>query len=236
MFGDGEMDEPESMSALTLAAREKLDNLVWVVSCNLQRLDGPVRGNGRIIDELEALFAGAGWRVVKVVWGSDWDGLFARDGAGAIAKAFAQTVEGHKRSCATNPPVLARQNCGRQVLGDEPGPVIDLSRPQPDLPDALENFASVTNERHVSGDELGPLAGPVRPEAVAGKRQLEALTGAWLSQRPGWEQLKQFPTGPQQQRSQKLRSCGTLVRSRSRFCWRSRCTGLPPPAPFAVTR
>ena len=79
MFGDGEMDEPESMSALTLAARERLDNLVWVVNCNLQRLDGPVRGNGRIIDELEALFAGAGWNVIKLVWGSDWDGLFARD-------------------------------------------------------------------------------------------------------------------------------------------------------------
>ena len=73
VFGDGEMDEPESMSALTLAAREHLDNLIWVVNCNLQRLDGPVRGNGRIIDELEALFGGAGWRVIKLVWGSDWD-------------------------------------------------------------------------------------------------------------------------------------------------------------------
>jgi pyruvate dehydrogenase E1 component len=79
VFGDGEMDEPESMSALTLAAREGLDNLVWIVNCNLQRLDGPVRGNGRIIDELEKLFAGAGWNVIKLVWGSDWDGLFARD-------------------------------------------------------------------------------------------------------------------------------------------------------------
>ncbi len=86
VFGDGEMDEPESMSALTLAARERLDNLIWVVNCNLQRLDGPVRGNGRIIDELEALFAGAGWRVVKLVWGSDWDALFARDASGALAR------------------------------------------------------------------------------------------------------------------------------------------------------
>jgi pyruvate dehydrogenase E1 component len=73
------MDEPESMAALTLAARERLDNLVFVVNCNLQRLDGPVRGNGRIVDELEALFAGAGWNVIKLLWGSDWDGLFARD-------------------------------------------------------------------------------------------------------------------------------------------------------------
>ena len=102
VFGDGEMDEPESMSALTLAAREKLDNLVWVVNCNLQRLDGPVRGNGRIIDELERLFAGAGWNVIKLVWGSDWDGLFARDTTGALARAFANTVDGQMQTFAAN--------------------------------------------------------------------------------------------------------------------------------------
>lgn len=100
VFGDGEMDEPESMSALTLAAREKLDNLIWVVNCNLQRLDGPVRGNGRIVDELEALFAGAGWRVIKLVWGSDWDGLFARDTEGALLRAFAHTVDGQFQTFA----------------------------------------------------------------------------------------------------------------------------------------
>jgi pyruvate dehydrogenase E1 component len=100
VFGDGEMDEPESMSALTLAAREGLDNLVWVVNCNLQRLDGPVRGNGRIIDELEKLFLGSGWNVIKLVWGSDWDGLFARDVTGALAKAFAQTVDGQMQTFA----------------------------------------------------------------------------------------------------------------------------------------
>ncbi|HAL37557.1 MAG TPA: pyruvate dehydrogenase (acetyl-transferring), homodimeric type [Polaromonas sp.] len=100
VFGDGEMDEPESMSALTLAAREKLDNLVWVVNCNLQRLDGPVRGNGRIIDELEQLFAGAGWNVIKLVWGSDWDGLFARDVTGALAKVFSNTVDGQMQTFA----------------------------------------------------------------------------------------------------------------------------------------
>lgn len=100
VFGDGEMDEPESMSALTLASREKLDNLIWVVNCNLQRLDGPVRGNGRIIDELESLFAGAGWRVIKLVWGSDWDGLFASDRDGALAKAFSQTVDGQFQTFA----------------------------------------------------------------------------------------------------------------------------------------
>jgi pyruvate dehydrogenase E1 component len=100
VFGDGEMDEPESMSALTLAAREGLDNLVWVVNCNLQRLDGPVRGNGRIIDELEALFSGAGWNVIKLVWGSDWDGLFARDSGGALVRAFADTVDGQFQTFA----------------------------------------------------------------------------------------------------------------------------------------
>ena len=100
VFGDGEMDEPESMSALTLASREKLDNLVWVVNCNLQRLDGPVRGNGRIIDELEKLFRGAGWNVIKLVWGSDWDGLFARDTSGALTRAFGHTVDGQMQTFA----------------------------------------------------------------------------------------------------------------------------------------
>ena len=100
VFGDGEMDEPESMSALTLAAREKLDNLVWVVNCNLQRLDGPVRGNARVIDELEQLFAGAGWNVIKLLWGSDWDALFARDTAGTLARALGDTVDGQMQTFA----------------------------------------------------------------------------------------------------------------------------------------
>ncbi len=100
VFGDGEMDEPESTSALTLASREKLDNLVWVVNCNLQRLDGPVRGNGRIVDELEKLFAGAGWNVVKLLWGSDWDGLFARDHNGALLRALSATVDGQMQTFA----------------------------------------------------------------------------------------------------------------------------------------
>ncbi len=100
VFGDGEMDEPESMSALTVAAREGLNNLVWVVNCNLQRLDGPVRGNGRIIDELEALFGGAGWNVIKLVWGSDWDSLFARDTDGALVKALSSTVDGQLQTFA----------------------------------------------------------------------------------------------------------------------------------------
>ncbi len=110
VFGDGEMDEPESMSALTLASREKLDNLVWVVNCNLQRLDGPVRGNGRIIEELERLFHGAGWNVIKLVWGSDWDGLFARDTTGALVRAFAQTVDGQMQTFAAKDGRFNRDN------------------------------------------------------------------------------------------------------------------------------
>ena len=93
-FGDGEMDEPESIAALSLAAREQLDNCTFVINCNLQRLDGPVRGNGRIVDELESLFAGAGWRVIKCLWSSDWDVLFARDHGHALMRAFARTVDG----------------------------------------------------------------------------------------------------------------------------------------------
>jgi pyruvate dehydrogenase E1 component len=92
--GDGEMDEPESLAGLSLAAREGLDNLVFVVNCNLQRLDGPVRGNGSIVQELEGLFAGAGWNVLKLLWGSDWDALFARDHDGVLLKRLHETVDG----------------------------------------------------------------------------------------------------------------------------------------------
>ena len=93
-LGDGEMDEPESMGAITMPVREKLDNLVFVVNCNLQRLDGPVRGNGKIIQELEAAFGGAGWNVVKVVWGSRWDPLLAKDHTGHLRQVMEETVDG----------------------------------------------------------------------------------------------------------------------------------------------
>ena len=93
-LGDGEMDEPESLGAIGLAAREKLDNLIFVVNCNLQRLDGPVRGNGKIIQELEGSFRGAGWNVIKVIWGSYWDPLLANDKTGYLVKAMNETVDG----------------------------------------------------------------------------------------------------------------------------------------------
>src|SRR5438552_10711585 len=92
--GDGEMDEPESMAALSLAARESLDNLIFVVNCNLQRLDGPVRGNGKIIQELESIFRGAGWHVIKVIWGREWDELLARDRDGILVHKMDTTLDG----------------------------------------------------------------------------------------------------------------------------------------------
>ena len=92
--GDGEMDEVESLGAIGLAAREKLDNLIFVINCNLQRLDGPVRGNGKIIQELEGEFRGSGWNVIKLIWGSSWDPLLARDKEGALRKVMMDTVDG----------------------------------------------------------------------------------------------------------------------------------------------
>ncbi len=93
-LGDGELDEPESLGAITLASREELDNLIFVVNCNLQRLDGPVRGNGKIIQELEAVFRGAGWNVIKVIWGSDWDPLLAQDHDGILRQRMQDAVDG----------------------------------------------------------------------------------------------------------------------------------------------
>ncbi|MFA7667161.1 MAG: alpha-ketoglutarate dehydrogenase [Burkholderiaceae bacterium] len=109
-FGDGEMDEPESTGALALASRERLDNLVFVINCNLQRLDGPVRGNSRIIDELEGVFTGAGWNVIKVVWGSDWDALFERDRSQALLRAFAETVDGEFQTLSSKDGRYNRQH------------------------------------------------------------------------------------------------------------------------------
>ncbi len=108
-FGDGEMDEPESIAALSLAARERLDNCTFVINCNLQRLDGPVRGNGRIVDELESLFAGAGWHVLKCLWSSDWDVLFARDHGHALMRAFAETVDGQFQTLSAKDGAFNRE-------------------------------------------------------------------------------------------------------------------------------
>ena len=109
-LGDGETDEPESLGALTLASREKLDNLIFVVNCNLQRLDGPVRGNGKIIQELEAAFRGAGWNVIKVIWSSAWDTLFAMDKDGFLAKRMEEVVDGEFQKYGVEAPSYTRQH------------------------------------------------------------------------------------------------------------------------------
>ena len=109
-LGDGEMDEPESMGAIGLAAREKLDNLIVVVNCNLQRLDGPVRGNGKIIQELEGIFRGAGWNVIKVIWGSYWDSLLAKDKTGMLIRRMGEAVDGEYQAFKAKGGAYVREN------------------------------------------------------------------------------------------------------------------------------
>ncbi|MGC9036039.1 MAG: pyruvate dehydrogenase (acetyl-transferring), homodimeric type [Verrucomicrobiia bacterium] len=108
--GDGETDEPETLGSLTLAARENLDNLIWVVNCNLQRLDGPVRGNGKIIQELEAIFRGAGWNVIKVIWGSEWDPLIKADKTGLLLKRMEEAVDGDYQKYSVEPGSYIRKH------------------------------------------------------------------------------------------------------------------------------
>src|SRR5438105_7149115 len=109
-LGDGDTDEPESLGALTLASREALDNLIFVVNCNLQRLDGPVRGNGKIIQELEAAFRGAGWNVIKVIWGSDWDALLERDKSGKLVQRMNEVVDGEFQKYLVESGAYIRQH------------------------------------------------------------------------------------------------------------------------------
>ncbi|HLI85245.1 MAG TPA: pyruvate dehydrogenase (acetyl-transferring), homodimeric type [Bryobacteraceae bacterium] len=109
-LGDGEMDEPESLGSITLASREKLNNLIFVVNCNLQRLDGPVRGNGKVIQELEAAFRGAGWNVIKVIWGCDWDPLLARDTNGLLQRRMGEVVDGEYQTYVTKDGAYIRKN------------------------------------------------------------------------------------------------------------------------------
>ena len=115
-LGDGETDEPETLGAITLASREKLDNLTFVVNCNLQRLDGPVRGNGKIIQELEAAFRGAGWNVIKVIWGNDWDPLLERDESGALTRRLGELVDGQYQKFTVEEASYIRS----RLFGDDP--------------------------------------------------------------------------------------------------------------------
>ncbi len=122
--GDGEMDEPESLGAIGMAAREKLDNLIFVVNCNLQRLDGPVRGNGKIVQELEGEFRGAGWNVIKLLWGSYWDPLLARDKDGALRKIMMDTLDGDYQAYKSNDGAFVRKN----FFGKDPKTLEMVSR------------------------------------------------------------------------------------------------------------
>jgi pyruvate dehydrogenase E1 component len=126
-LGDGETDEPETLGAITLASRENLDNIIFVINCNLQRLDGPVRGNGKIVQELEAAFRGAGWNCIKVLWGSDWDPLFERDTDGLLAKRLGEMVDGETQKISVESGAYVRQN----VFGGDPR----LLKMVEDLPD-----------------------------------------------------------------------------------------------------
>ncbi len=142
--GDGETDEPETLGSLTLAAREKLDNLLFVVNCNLQRLDGPVRGNGKIIQELEAIFHGAGWNVIKVIWGGDWDPLLAKDKTGLLVKRMGEAVDGEYQKLGTEPGAYIREHF--------------FGRPYPELLKLVE---------HLSDEQLRKLSrGGHDPEKV----------------------------------------------------------------------
>jgi len=126
-LGDGETDEPETLGAITLASRENLDNIIFVINCNLQRLDGPVRGNGKIVQELEAAFRGAGWNCIKVLWGSDWDPLFERDTDGLLAKRLGEMLDGETQKISVESGAYVR----REVFGGDPR----LLKMVEDLPD-----------------------------------------------------------------------------------------------------
>src|SRR5215813_5442135 len=115
-LGDGETDEPEALGAISLAARERLDNLIFVINCNLQRLDGPVRGNGKIIQELEAVFRGAGWNVIKVIWGDDWDPLLAKDHDGILVRRMGEIVDGEYQKYTVADGAYIREH----VCGNDP--------------------------------------------------------------------------------------------------------------------
>ena len=149
--GDGEMDEPESLGAIGLAAREKLDNLIFVINCNLQRLDGPVRGNGKIIQELEGEFRGVGWNVIKLIWGSYWDPLLARDKDGILRKVMMDTVDGDYQAMKANDGAFVRKHFFGQhpkllemvaKMSDE-----DIWRLQPRRPRSAEGLRRVPPRR-----------------------------------------------------------------------------------------
>ena len=157
--GDGEMDEPESLGAISLAGREKLDNLIFVINCNLQRLDGPVRGNGKIVQELEADFRGAGWNVIKCLWGSGWDELLAKDTQGKLRQLMEECVDGEYQDFKSKDGAYVRKHFfGR-------------------YPETAAMVEDWTDDRDLGAD-------PRRPRSAEGLRRLQGGRSSTRASRP----------------------------------------------------
>jgi pyruvate dehydrogenase E1 component len=211
--GDGEMDEPESLAGLSVAAREGLDNLIFVVNCNLQRLDGPVRGNGSIIQELEGLFAGAGWNVVKVLWGSDWDPLFARDEENVIIRRLHETVDGEFQKYAATDGRFNRENFFNKYpelqqlvahLSDD-----DIDRLRRGGHDPVKIYAAY----HAAVNYKG------RPTVILAQTKKGYGMGHWGQGRMGAHQAKTTPSSPS----------ATASRCRSPTKTSTSCASTSPP-------
>ena len=161
-IGDGESEEPETLGALSIATREKLDNLIWVVNCNLQRLDGPVRGNGKIIQDLEGVFRGAGWHVIKVVWGPEWDGVLERDRDGALREALNNVVDGEWQRL-TN---VTGEEARRQFFGKDPRLLETVSHLSDEELGAMRRGGHSLRKVHAAYQRAVDLAGEGRPIVV----------------------------------------------------------------------
>ena len=187
-IGDGECDEPETLGALSIAARERLDNLIFVVNCNLQRLDGPVRGNGKIIQELEAVFRGAGWNVAKVVWGSRWDDLLAADVDGVLVEKMSSTLDGEFQKMAAEGPAYVREHFFGsdprlallvQHLGDD-DPLLNLPRGGHDRKKLYAAYTEAVTHRGA-------------PTVVLAKTLKGSRLGATIESRNAAHQVKKMP-------------------------------------------
>ena len=188
--GDGEMDEPESLAGLSLATREGLDNLIFVVNCNLQRLDGPVRGNGSIVQELEGLFAGAGWNVIKLLWGSDWDPLFARDEDGVLLKRLHETVDGEFQTYAATDGRFNREHFFnkypelRELVADMSDD--DIDRLRRGGHDPVKIYAAYHAAAHPKGQSTG------QPSVILAKTKKGYGMGLWGQGKMGTHQQKKL--------------------------------------------
>ena len=200
-LGDGECDEPEALGAITLAGREQLDNLIFVVNCNLQRLDGPVRGNGKIVQELEGAFRGAGWNVIKVLWGSNWDPLLERDTDGLLVRRMGEVVDGEYQKYTVMPGGYIREH----FFGVDPPAAGDGGRP----------------ERR-SASASCSAAATIRPRSTRPTRRRSSIEARPRSSWPrpsratGWARPAKAATSPTSRRSSTRRSWSSSAAA-SRF-------------------